>query len=258
VNSVDVILTPKESLVADISTPPQEQHFDDTPDIEAGNVELRIGRGPILRDLTEESYSSGRPLDEELKYLEDRFRVLLLTTSLSVLRIPGRRTISQLQYTLDFDTKTEVAIIDMLPKSEIVEAGKMELGTKTEVSAEVDAKGQLGVVLPAAGVSASAHIGTHNRAAIVANFQYVIYAVRTVAIGQYGKTGIWNFVADGKPLVGDFVFATTLLVDKLMNRRLKCNIKIAVTLHRFGLFPEKRVSAWVPLEFELPRRAVTM
>jgi hypothetical protein len=54
------------------------------------------------------------------------------------------------------------------------------------------------------------------------------------------------------------VFATTLLVDKLMNRKLKCNIKLAVTLHKLGLFPEKRVSDWVPLEFELPKRAAVM
>jgi hypothetical protein len=255
-NDITIVLSPKDALVADISTPPEEQHFDAEPDIEAGNVELRIGRGPLTVDLTEQTRSTGKELAPELKYLESRFRVLLLSTSLSILRVPGTRVVSQLQYSLDFDRRAEVVIIDLLPRPEIVEAAKVTLGTRTEVHAEVDAKGQIGVVFPHGGAAASAGADTGNRAGVVANFDYTIYAVRTQAIGQYGKTAIWNFSNDGKPLIGDFVFATTLLVDKLLDTRLHFKVSASASLSRLGLFPEKRSSEWIPQEIDLKTMSI--
>jgi hypothetical protein len=246
-----VVLSPREALIADISTPPEEQHFDAEPAIESSNVEVRIGGSPLLVDLTERSRATKEPLAPELSYLNSRFRVMLLRTAASVLKSPGWGRVSALQYTLDFDERTEIAIIDMLPKPEIVKSAQVQLGTDSNVKAEVQANGEFGLQLPIGGsASASASIGTQNRVGILANFEYTIYAVRTQAIGQYGKTAIWNLVSDGSPLVGDFIFATTLLIDQLAES-LKFKVRIAATISRAGLFPEKRISDWIPYKLSV-------
>jgi hypothetical protein len=250
-SDVIVVLGPKDALVADISTPPELQHFDADPDIEVGNVELRIGRGPLLVDLSDRSRAVGKELEADLRYLETRFRVLLLSTSLSILRVPGLRTVTQLQYSLDFDNKVEVAIIDLLPNEEIVEAAKVSLGSRSEISAGVDAKGHIGIISPATSATGSAMIDSVQHGGFVADFQYSIYSVRTQAIGKYGKTAIWNFSNGGKPLLGDFVFATTLLVDKLLETRLKFKVRMSASIGRLGLFPEQRTSGWIEQEIDL-------
>lgn len=251
VSDITLVLGPRDALVADISTPPEEQHFGAEPDVEIGNIELRIGGSPLLKDLSQESRVTGHPLAPELKYLETRFRVVLLTTSLSVLKLSGLRKLSELEYTLDFDQHSEVAIVDMLPRPEIVDKASVSLGTNSSVTATVNAKGKFDIQLPVAGTGAgaAASVTSENKAGILANFSYTLHSIRTQAIGLYGKTAIWNLVADGKPLVGDFVFATTLLLDQLADS-VKFKVRLSVTVSRAGLFPEKRMSQWTSYKLD--------
>lgn len=240
---IPIVLTARDALVADIGTPPEKQHFDVDPDVEGGNVEVRLGRSPLFTDLSERSRAMGQTLAPELKYLESRFRVALLTTSVSVLRLPGLRSVSALEYILDFDPNTEVAIIDLLPKAEVIDVATMHLGTDSRVTAEVNASGQIGLMLPTAEAGAAAKVSTKNTAGILANFKYTLHSVRTQAIGLYGKTAIWNIVSEDRPVVGDFIFAATVLVDQLAET-IKFRVRLSASIARMGLFPEKRVSGW--------------
>jgi hypothetical protein len=242
-NDLPIVLTARDAVVADISTPPEEQHFDAEPDVESGNVEVRLGRSPVFIDLSERSRVTGQALAPELQYLQSRFKVVLITTSVSVLRLKGIRSVSALAYSLDFDSKADVAIVDLLPKPEIVDVARVHLSTDSSVTAEADAKGQFSVKIPGTEVATSAGIGSENKAGILASFQYTVHSVRTQAIGLYGKTAIWNLVSEGRPIIGDFIFGVTILVDQLIES-LKFRSQISVTISKAGFFPEKRASGW--------------
>ena len=242
-NDTPIFLTARDAVVADISTPPEEQHFDVDPDVESGNVEVRLGRSPVSIDLSDRSRATGQPLASELLYLQSRFKVILVTTSVSVLRLKGLRNVTSLEYTLDFDSKADVAIVDLLPKPEIVDIARVHLSTNSNVTAEADAKGQLSLKIPGTELASSAGIESENKAGILASFQYTVHSVRTQAIGLYGKTAIWNLVSDGRPIVGDFIFAVTILLDQLIEN-LKFRSQINATISKAGFFPEKRASGW--------------
>src|SRR5580704_9013939 len=110
-----VHLGPQDAVIQGIDKDILQDHFGGKPDISSDTIEIRVGIGPILQDLTKLSKLNSKPLSPELQELALRFRLLLLTTAASVVR-SGSKKVTDLQFEVTFPDRAEVTVLDTLPK----------------------------------------------------------------------------------------------------------------------------------------------
>jgi hypothetical protein len=250
-NSKVIFLGPMDAIVQGIDNAILEDHFGSKPDISTDNVEIRVGLGPILQDLTELSKSSGKSLSPELQELSLRFRVLLLTTSASVIRNGGSKRVTDLQFQVTFPDRVEVSVLDTLPKPSYVDRASGKLKSNVDLRAGVKLDGNLDVLtgMPTP-VGLSAGVNISNEIGYLVDFNYRFRVPTVQVIGRYDKFTLWKLSDAEDPIEGDYIFVQTLLVDKTLED-LTFDVSVRATLAKMRLFPELRRSGSVPFSCDL-------
>ncbi len=244
-------LDAKDAVVQGIDTDVLREHFGSKPDISADTVEIRVGLGPILQDLSELSKLNSKPLSPELQELAIRFRLLLLTTSASVIRQGGSKKVTDLQFEVTFPDRAEVTVMDTLPKSSYIERASAKLKSDLDVKAGVKLDGSLDLLTGTTSpVGLSAGVKLSNEAGYLVNFDYKLRVPSVQVIGRYDKFTLWKLSDADAPIDGDYVFVQTLLVDKTLED-LPFDIRVRATMSKIRLFPEVRKSRAVPFACDL-------
>ena len=248
---VVIRLSSADAVIQGIDHAILTEHFGSKPDIAADAVEIRVGLGPILQDLTELSKLNSKPLSPELQELALRFRLLLLTTSASIIRQGGSKKVIELQFEVTFPDHAEVTVMDTLPKPSYVEKASARLKSDLDVKAGVKLDGSLDVLAGTSSpIGLSAGVEMSNEAGYLVNLDYKLCVPTVQVVGRYDKFTLWKLSDAEQAIDGDYVFVQTLLVDKSLED-LAFDIRVRATMAKIRLFPELRKSRPVPFSCDL-------
>jgi hypothetical protein len=246
-----VLLSPKDAVVQGIDKDVLKEHFGATADISSDTVEIRVGLGPILQDLTELSKLNSKPLSPELQDLGLRFRLLLLTTSASVIRTGGGKKVTDLQFEVIFPDRAEVIVIDTLPKPSYIERASARLKSDLEVKAGVKLDGSLDILTGTSSpIGLSAGVKMSNEAGYLVNFDYKMRTPSVQVVGKYDKFTLWKLSDAEEPIGGDYIFVQTLLVDKTLED-LAFDIRVRATMSKMLFLSEVRKTRAIPFSCDL-------
>jgi len=261
--SVQIELSAKNSISSHLAVPVLQRQLGEKPDIKAGNVEIRIGTRPTVRDLGSLYQATGRAIPAEMQDLFTGFKVLLLTHSVGVLREPGNKDIKSLEFEVSFPGPPRITIIDLFPSSKFVQNAGATLGTDFNVEAGVGLNGRLStppqitellsqVDDMALDGKLNCKLQLTNKAGFVAKFSYSVLTPLIQAVGVGDMYSHWVMDKKIGPMVGDFIFSQTILAPKNSSGR-KFKVRVSASLTTYSLLLDKWKSRWIEADYSLPK-----
>jgi hypothetical protein len=259
---LDIVLTAEDAVDPDLLVPPSERHLGPNPQIEEGNIEIRIGQRPFVRSLRALYESSERAVPPGMEIFTS-YKLWLLTHAVSVVKEPGRKDIRQLGYEVSFPEEPRVTVVEVFPQSRFIKKFGSELESRFVFEAGIQINGQVAPpeiitelmkqVHPLSfGGKAEAKAEITTKGDFVGRFSFAVLTPVIEAIGVGDNYSQWLFTKDTKPLVGDHIMMQLILVPKNL-RELRFRARASATTTTFNLLPSKRKSRWMDLSVSLPR-----
>src|SRR5215213_1010225 len=262
VDFLTISLSPEDSIAREISEPLMFQDLgdDDTPQIKKENIEIRIGKSPIvfsLRDLYEKSH---KKLPPDFAVFEE-FRIWVIKYVVSVVKERGWRDIKQLTLEVSFPDKPKISTLQVFPNTRFIK--KFEIDGKLEwmfdvgltVAGEVSPPEALAEIISQTNFvsfdgGAKAGIKLSNKASIIGNINFSVVTPIVEATGTAGDYCRWDFHKESVPMVGDHQMMQILMVGNKVNE-LKLKERISTLTTYIKYFPDTRRSQWIELEAKL-------
>ncbi len=228
-------------------------------DVESDNLNIRIGKRPVARNLRKLYELENRELPPEFAIFRN-YGIWIITTSVGIVdeKGEGNDRLKHFGFKVRFDEYDPITIIDVLPKSKFVE----RVAGKLNIVADLKANGQFS--LPESGQAISekpipVDYGAEGKlgvdANVVARFNFGVVTPVITAIGEEDVIGQWQFTREDKPMVGMQKMIMTILTppdEEMEGEEITFEGMVTASIKR-SLFhlPDKRKSEWVSLSCTL-------
>ena len=253
----DLTLTFSDAIDPQLATAPSARNFggNDGEDLKKGQVRLRIGERPIVRNLKELYLSSHKDLPPDLEVFS-AYNIWLIAFGVGIIRESGLRDVVRFGFTVTFADKPRVTVLDVLPQTEFVK----RLGTELKVETALSLNGSAGIseklnpiIVPVA-LSADASFKSSTELNVVGNLAFSVQTPIIEAIGVGSRSAEWVFKRSDRPLVGDQHMVVTLRTPKT-TEEVATTVRISATVSVFNFLPcnlEKSIPLSVPLVVSEP------
>lgn len=254
----DVVLDANCALDPELLVPPKKRKFGEKPDIQSGQIRIRIHRRPEARNLRALYESSGKKLPPGLDVFL-AYDIWVISTSISVFPDSNARHVRELGYEIEFPDKRDgprITVLELFPETKFI--------TRVETGFEALADFQIGAeaTLPEGneltgnvenfGLNAKLSVSTKMKAACRIGLSIRTRSV--VAVGKGDCRSEWLLKKEDDPLEGDFSFILVLLtprVPRALKFRARAYATVAPPWTQFFRPSLKERSKWVNLSCDL-------
>jgi hypothetical protein len=259
--SLDLTLDETHALNPGLGVAPSARHFGERPEVEKRNVQLRIGKRPLVRSLRDLYEKTGRAIPPDLEVFMS-YRIWMITHVVSVVREPGLSSVKHLDYEVSFPDKPCVTVTDLLPQARFVTRLAVEGKADWEFSAGLEANGsisappELGALITQSELlsvdgHADAKLTLANTGSLVGKISFRVVTSVISAVGVGDTWSRWMFTKEDLPMIGDYIMVQTVLVPRVIET-LSFKARVGATMTTFGI-PDKRRSTWINMKCSLPR-----
>jgi hypothetical protein len=242
----------KSARDPDLLVPPSKRTFGAEPDIEVGQLRLRIGERPVARNLRLLYEMSKRELPSDLEVFVS-YDIWLLTHSVSVIKEGGYKKIRQLGYQVRFPDKPKVTVLEVLPQTHFV----TKVGGFFKSEADIQINGQASMpesithlLNTVENLSLGGKLVLSEQVNLVARITFAVMTPVIQAVGAGDNGSEWVFRQDEQPLLGDQLMIQILLTPRRL-RALDFKARVYATIATFNLVPVRVTSEWTDLSWAL-------
>jgi hypothetical protein len=236
------------------------------PEIDFGNIEIRIGSRPIASDLGRLYTETGREIPREYNATFDGFRLWLIVFYVSISRAGWRKRLESLAMEIRYPDLPRVTITDLFPRPQFINHIQVDASAKAEAKASIDLSGRFqpaeelqAVASSALGLPATASaegkLALSGKVGIVGQISCKIFSATVEAMGRGDYWSKWIFFRnDEKALLNDIELSQIVAAPKVV-KKLRPNMRVDATASTFGLLPMTLRSPEVELDVKLPASA---
>jgi hypothetical protein len=251
-----VTLSFADAIDSLLAVPPSERTFgpgETSPGaVQKGQVRVRVGERPIVRNLKTLYRKTGRAMPADLQ-LYSAYNVWLVVFYVGALRESGVRALSRFGFAVTFPEKPRVTVLNLVPQSRFVKRVGLEVTSEAALSLNGEAHvpdAVAGLLAETDVLSGTAKLRIGTDARVVGTLSLSVMTPVVTAIGVGGRAAEWLFERDEKPLVGDQHMAVTLLVPKSVEE-LQATTRLSATVSVFDMLPctlATEMTLQIPLE----------
>jgi len=248
----EVTLTFADALDRLLAVAPSQRTFGTEPELEKGQVRLRIGERPIVRDLKRLYRKSGKTLPPDLEVFS-AYNIWMILYAVGIVRASGMREVDRFGFAITFPEKPRVTVLNVLPQTRFVK--RVGAALKAEAALSLNGSAQLPeavtqMLAQTDALSADASLKISTEANLVGTLSISVLTPIIQAIGTGSRRAEWVFEKSEEPLLGDQHMAVTLLAPKSIDE-LETTVRLSATVSVFNFLPcnlETDVRMDVPLE----------
>lgn len=232
------------------------------PDLDFGNLEVRIGSRPVVTDLGRLYMESKKEMPPEYRATFDGFRLWLVTLRVSSLRLRGLKRLESIAVEIRYEDRPRVTITDLFPRPQFVKRFGTDASVDFEARANIDLAGKFqppGELMAAAGSALGAPVnaradGNISLGGKLGMIGHLSCRIATPAIEAVGRGDYWCkwilFRGNDQPLLNDVELSHIVAVPKVI-KKLRPAVRVEATVSTFGFLPVTLRSEEVSLDAAL-------